>query len=153
MANTYHKITIHTIFAVKFRKGMIQPQWEGKLHSVIGNLINESGGKSILINGVKDHVHCFFHAKPSVAISHMMKSAKAKSSKWINENNLLRHRFQWQSGFGCFSYGHSQKNDVYQYIANQKEHHKRMSFKEEYEKLLKMFEIEYDERFIFKKPE
>jgi len=132
---------------------MIQAEWEGKLYAVIGNLINESGGKPILINSVEDHVHCFFHAKPSVAISQMMKSTKAKSSKWINENNLSRHRFQWQSGFGCFSYEQSQKNDVYQYIANQKEHHKHMSFKQEYEKLLKMFDIDYDEQFIFKHPE
>ncbi len=133
MANTYHKIHIHTIFAVKFRNGLIQPQWEERLYSVIGNLISESGGKPII-----------------VAISEIMKSAKAKSSKWINENNLLQHRFEWQSGYGCFSYGHSQKNDVYQYILNQKEHHKKMSFRDEYEKLLKMFEIDYDERFLFK---
>ena len=109
MANTYHKIHIHTIFAVKFRKGLSQPQWEDKLHAVIGNLINEIGGKPIIINGVEDHVHCFFHGSPSVAISKIMKSAKAKSSKWIKDHNLLRHRFEWQSGYGCFSYGHSQK--------------------------------------------
>lgn len=153
MANTYHKIHIHTIFAVKYKKGLIKSQWEEKLYSVIGNLITESGGKPIIINGIEDHVHCFFHARPSVTISEIMKSAKAKSSKWINENNLLRQRFEWQRGYGCFSYGHSQKNDVYQYILNQKEHHKKMSFREEYEKLLKMFEIDYDERFLFKNPE
>jgi len=153
MSNTYHKIYIQTIFAVKFRKGLIQPQWEDKLHAVIGNLINESGGKSIIINGIEDHIHCFFHARPSITISDMMKTAKAKSSKWINDNNLLRHRFEWQSGYGCFSYGHSQKNEVYQYILNQKEHHKKMSFREEYEKLLKLFEIDYDERYLFKHPQ
>ncbi|MEX0906160.1 MAG: IS200/IS605 family transposase [Balneolaceae bacterium] len=153
MANTYHKIYIHTIFAVKFRKGVINPEWEDKLHSVIGNLINESGGKAIITNGMEDHIHCFFHAKPAIAISDTMKSVKAKSSKWINKHKLLRHRFQWQKGFGCFSYGHSQKNDVYQYILNQKEHHKKMSFQQEYEKLLKMFEIEYDEQFLFKELE
>jgi len=152
MANTYHKIHIHTVFAVKFRKGLIQPEWEKRLYPVIGNLINESGGKPIIINGIKDHVHCFFHIKPSVTISEIMKSAKAKSSKWINENSLLRHRFEWQSGYGCFSYGRSQKNDVYQYVLNQKEHHKRMNFREECEKLLKIFEIDYDERFLFNNP-
>ena len=153
MANTYSKIYIHTVFAVKYRKGMIQPDWEGKLHSVIGNLINESGGKSILVNGIEDHVHCFFQGKPSVSISDMMKNTKAKSSKWINEQGLLRSRFEWQKGFGCFSYGHSQRNDVYQYILNQKEHHKKMSFREEYIRLLKAFDIDFEEAYIFKEPE
>lgn len=153
MPNTYHKIYIQTIFSVKYRNGIINLEWEGKLHSVIGNLINQAGGKPILINGMEDHVHCFFHAKPATSISDMMKSVKAKSSKWINDEGLLPHRFEWQSGFGCFSYGHSQKNDVYHYISNQKEHHKRMTFREEYEKLLKMFEIDYDERFLFKELE
>lgn len=96
MANTYSKIYIHTVFAVKYRKGMIHSDWENRLYSVIGNLINESGGKSILVYGVEDHVHCFFHGKPSLSISEMMKAAKAKSSKWINEQELLRSRFEWQ---------------------------------------------------------
>jgi putative transposase len=151
MANTYYQIYIQTIFAVKYRRERIESEWEENLHSVIGNLINESGGKSILINGVADHVHCFFHAKPSISISDIMKSVKAKSSKWINDNDLLSERFEWQKGFGCFSYGQSQKNGVYQYVKNQKEHHKKMTFREEYIKLLKMFEVEYDEKYIFSK--
>ncbi len=153
MANTYHSLCIHTVFAVKYKKGKIQKEWEEELYSVLGNLINQSGGKPIIINGMPDHVHCFFHKKPSVSESDVMKNVKAKSSKWINEKGLLRHRFEWQKGFGCFSYGASQKNDLYQYVKNQKEHHKKMSFREEYEKLLKLFEVEYDEKFIFFEPE
>jgi len=153
MANTYHRIYIQTVFAVKYRKGRIQSEWEPRLHSVIGNLINESGGKSIIVNGVEDHVHCFFHSKPAVSISDMMKVVKSKSSKWINDNGLLSHRFEWQTGFGCFSYGHSQKNDVYQYVKRQKERHKKFSFREEYVKLLKMFEIEYNEEYLFRELE
>jgi len=118
MANTYHQIYIHTIFAVKFRKGMIQDNWESRFHSIVGNLITKTGGNPILINGMPDHIHCFLHGKPSVSISDMMKSVKAKSSKWINDQNLLSHRFAWQSGYGCFTYGHSQKHQVYHYIKN-----------------------------------
>lgn len=153
MANTYHKIHIHAIFAVKFRKGLIQPEWESRLHAVIGNLIKDSGGKPIIINGTEDHIHCFFHVKPTATLSEMMKTVKAKSSKWINNNDLLNQRFEWQRGYGCFSYGQSQKNTLYHYISNQKERHKKMSFKEEYEKLLRLFEIEYYERYLFKNPE
>lgn len=152
MANTYSKIYIHTVFAVKYRKSLIHPDWEDKLHSVIGNLINEAGGKSILVNGVEDHVHCFLNGKPSVRISNIMKVVKAKSSKWINEQGILNNRFEWQKGYGCFSYGHSQKEDVYYYIRNQKEHHKRMSFREEFIKLLKAFDIDFEEVYIFEDP-
>jgi REP element-mobilizing transposase RayT len=149
MANTYYKIYIQAIFAVKYRKGLINQEWEPKLHSVLGNLIIQSGGKPIIINGVEDHVHCFFHGKPSIAISEIMKSVKSKSSKWINANGFLRHRFAWQKGFGCFSYGHSQKNDMYRYVSNQKQRHKVMSFKEEYERLLKIFDVDYEEKYLF----
>jgi len=153
MANTYSKIYIHCVFAVKFRESLIQTEWEDKLHSVIGNLINESGGKSILVNGVEDHVHCFFMGKPSVSISDMMKITKAKSSKWINDQGFLMHRFEWQKGFACFSYGQSQRNHVYEYIKNQKEHHNKMSFRDEYIQLLRAFEIDFEEAYIFNKPE
>ena len=152
MANTYSKIYLHAVFAVKYRSGMIHLDWEDELYAVIGNLINESGGKAILTNGVEDHVHCFFHGKPSVCISDMMKITKAKSAKWINEQKILSHRFAWQRGYGCFSYGHSQRNDVYKYIQNQKSHHKKMSFHEEYMKLLQAFDIDYDEAYIFDSP-
>jgi len=125
MANTYSKIYIQTIFAVKYRNKTIQPDWADSLHSVIGNLVQEAGAQSILVNGVEDHVHCFFRIRPSILISDVMKVVKAKSSKWINEQEFYKSRFEWQNGYGCFSYGHSQRNRVYQYIKNQKEHHKK----------------------------
>lgn len=131
---------------------MIIPEWEEKLYSVIGNLINQSGGKSIIVNGMPDHVHCFFHKKPIVSESELMQAIKAKSSKWINENGFLNHRFSWQKGFGCFSYSESQKNNVYKYIQNQKEHHRKMTFREEYEELLKSFNVDFDKNYIFSNP-
>ena len=150
MANTYHQIYIQTVFPVKYRNSVIDKTWKEQLCAVMGNLINEDGCKTILVNGVEDHVHCFFGLKPSISVSDLMKNVKAKSSKWVNEQKLTKERFEWQDGFGAFSYGHSQINNVFQYIKNQEEHHRTKTFKEEYLKFLDIFEVPYEERYIFK---
>lgn len=149
MANTYHQMYIQTVFAVKYRDAVIGREWKPDLLAVIGNLINESGCKTIIVNGVEDHVHCFLGLKPNVAVSDVMQVAKAKSSKWINENALLKHRFEWQRGFGCFSYSRSHIDAVYNYIQNQEKHHHKQTFREEYIEFLKKFEIDFDENYIF----
>jgi putative transposase len=149
MANTYHKMYIQTVFAVKYREAIIANEWKQELMSVIGNLINETGCKTILVNGIEDHVHCFFGLKPSISVSDVMKSAKSKSSKWINENGLLQHRFEWQQGFGAFSYSRWDVDTIYHYIKNQEIHHKSEKFKDEYNKLLKDFDVEFDEDYLF----
>lgn len=149
MANTYHQIYLQTVFAVKYRKAMIHKSWKERLFGVIGNLIKEAHCKTIIVNGAAGHVHCFIGLKPVVSISDLMKTVKAKSSKYINDNKLTRTRFEWQEGYGVFSYGQSQMNNVYNYILNQETHHKKQTFKDEYLELLKKFKIEYDERYIF----
>lgn len=149
MANTYHQLYIQTVFSVKYREAIISKEWRLDLFAVIGNLINETGCKTFIVNGVEDHVHCFFSLKPSVSVSDVMKNAKAKSSKWLNETGLLKHRFEWQEGFGAFSYSHSQIAAVYKYIENQEAHHAKQTFREEYIEMLGKFEIEYDEKYIF----
>jgi len=151
MANTYHQIYIQTVFPVKYRKALINKGWRSDLQGTIGNLINETGCKTIIVNGMHDHMHCLFGLKPSLSVSDVMKSVKSKSSKWINASGLLRHRFEWQVGYGCFSYSRSHVNSVVQYIKNQEKHHQKMSFSDEYIKLLKKSGIKYDERFVFKK--
>ena len=113
MANTYHQMYIQTVFAVKYREAVIGETWKAPLLAVVGNLINETGCKTLIVNGVEDHLHCFFGLKPSVSVSDVMKNAKAKSSKWVNENKLLKHRFEWQVGFGSFSYSRSHIDAVY----------------------------------------
>ncbi|MDZ7756605.1 IS200/IS605 family transposase [Rhodohalobacter sp.] len=153
MANTYCKIYLHTVFAVKYKKAQIKPKWESKLHSVIGSLINQSEGQSIIVNGTSDHIHCCFYKKPNVSESELMKLVKAKSSKWINESGYTDHRFSWQKGFGCFSFSESHRNHIYRYIKNQKEHHKVLGFREEYLRLLQSYNIEYDEKYIFRELE
>jgi len=149
MGNTYHQMYIQAVFAVKYRAALIQPEWKHRLFGVIGNLIKDAGCKPIIINGVEDHVHCFFGLIPSASVSNVMQNAKAKSSKWINESNLLERKFNWQDGFGAFSYSHSAIENVFRYIQNQEAHHKKEKFLDEYIGLLKQHEIEYDERFIF----
>ncbi len=116
MANTYHQIYLQTVFAVKYRRAIINKTWKEKLFAVIGNLINETNCKTIIVNGVEDHVHCFIGLKPVVSVSELMKTVKAKSSKYINDHKLTSARFEWQEGYGVFSYSQSGVDAVYKYI-------------------------------------
>jgi putative transposase len=150
MANTYHQIYLQTVFAVKYRKALIKNEWKGKLFGVIGNLINQTTCKTLIVNGVEDHVHCLIGLRPAVSVSDLMKTVKAKSSKYVNENSLTPHRFEWQVGYGVFSYSQSHVDNVYKYIQNQEEHHRKQTFMEEYMDFLKEYKIEYDEEYIFK---
>ncbi len=150
MANTYHQIYLQTVFAVKYRNAVIDKAWKGTLFGVIGNLINETKCKTIIVNGVEDHVHCFLGLKPVVSVSDLMQSVKAKSSKYINDHKLTMERFEWQDGYGVFSYGQSAVDHVYKYIQNQEAHHQKQTFRDEYlECLKKKFKVEYDEQYIF----
>ena len=153
MANTYHQIQLQTVFAVKYRNAVIDKTWSSQLYAVIGNLINKTSCKTIIVNGVEDHVHCFIGLKPAVSISELMKTVKAKSSKYINDHSLIKNHFEWQDGYGVFSYSESQVDKVYKYIQNQEAHHKKQTFKDEYLDFLKKFKIEYDEKYIFKELE
>ncbi len=159
MANTYHQIYLQTVFAVKYRKAVIDKAWSSQLYAVIGNLINEANCKTIIVNGVEDHVHCLIGLKPVVSVSELMKTVKAKSSKYINDHTLTPGRFEWLEarlndevgqGYGVFSYGKSQVDKVYKYIQNQEAHHKKQTFRDEYLEFLKKFKIDYDEKYIFK---
>ena len=153
MANTYHQIYLHSIFAVKYRKAQIDKAWSKELFAVIGNLINEVNCKTLIVNGVGDHVHAFFGLKPIISVSDVMKSVKAKSSKYINDHSLVNSHFNWQDGYGVFSYSHSQIDNVYNYILNQEAHHKKQTFRDEYIGFLQKFNIDYDENYIFKEME
>ena len=125
MANTYHQIYLQTVFAVKYRQAIINKTWKEKLFAVIGNLINQTNCKTIIVNGVEDHVHCFVGLRPVVSVSELMKTVKAKSSKYINDHKLTPERFEWQEGYGVFSYSQSGVDAVYKYIQNQEAHHKK----------------------------
>jgi putative transposase len=149
MANSYHQMYIQTVFAVKYRDAILEKSWRDELLIAIGELINETGCKTLIVNGVQDHIHCLIGLIPSVSVSDMMQSTKARSSKWINENGILRSRFEWQPGFGSFTYSRSHVDSVYRYIQNQESHHARRTFKAEYIEMLVRHGLAYDSRYIF----
>lgn len=149
MANTYSQLYIHVVFAVKGRANLISSHWKDELYAYIAGIINSKGHKAIIVNGYRDHLHCFIGMKPSVALSDLVRDVKNNSSKFINDKNWIKGRFQWQEGFGAFSYGHSQIGNVYQYILKQEEHHSRKTFKEEFLGLMKKFEVDFKEEYLF----
>ena len=149
MANSYSQIYLQLIFTVKYRRATLDKTWRDELFSFMSGIINNTGNKTVIINGVEDHLHCFLILKPNTKISELTQKVKSSSSKWINENNLTPQKFQWQSGYGVFSYSKSHVGRVYNYIKNQEIHHKEISFKQEYLDFLKKFGIPYEERYIF----
>lgn len=150
MSNTYTQVHIQAVFAVQNRKCVIEPSWKEELYKYIAGIIERKGHKLLVINGISDHVHVFFGMRPTQSLSDLMRELKGDSSKWINEKKFINARFSWQEGYGAFSYGKSQVNSVVDYIKNQEKHHERKTFIQEYKTLLELFEIDYDERYIFK---
>ena len=149
MANTYIQVHLQFIFATKYRTSLIQSSWEIKLHQYITGIVQQNNHKMISINGMPDHLHMLIGFRATQSIADFMQDVKTNSSKWINDNNFCNARFEWQTGYGVFSYSKSQLPDVIKYIENQKVHHLKKSFLEEYKSFLEKFEIDYDERFIF----
>jgi len=149
MQGTYSQIYIQVVFAVKGRENLIANTWKDELHKYIAGIIKGKEQKSIIVNGMPDHIHAFIGLRPAMAISDLVRDIKNNSSNFINDNKFVKGKFSWQEGYGAFSYAHSQLNDVFQYILNQEEHHKKKTFKEEYLDFLKKFEVEYDEKFLF----
>ncbi len=150
MANTYTQIHIHAIFGVQNRISLIKSEWEEELYRCITGIITQQGHKLLAINGMPDHVHVFMGLRPVQSVSDLMQEVKTSSSKWINQKKLVTGKFSWQEGFGAFSYSKSHVNNVIDYIKSQKEHHQKSSFIDEYLSLLRKFEIDFDERYIFK---
>ena len=150
MANTYTQIHIQFVFAVKYRNGLINPEWKDELYKYISGIVHRNNHKMICINGMPDHVHILIGLRPTQSISDLMQDIKGNSSKWINEKQFIKSKFEWQEGYGAFSYGKSQINDVIAYINNQENHHKKITFREEYLEFLKKFEIDFKEEYIFK---
>ncbi len=153
MPNTYTQLHIQFVFAVKYRAALIQRTWQTRLHEYITGMFQKNEHKMLQINSMPDHVHIFIGMRPHQSISALLQNVKSESTKWINENNFCNSAFAWQEGFGAFSYSKSHVPDVIRYIQNQEAHHKKETFLDEYRHMLKAFEIEYDERYIFKEPE
>ena len=149
MADTFTQIYIQVVFAVQNRKARIHKSWEEELYKYITGIVQNKGQKMLAINGMSNHIHFFIGMKPTCCLSDLVREIKKSSSMFIKEKQFTPFRFQWQEGFGAFSYSHSQLGDVIRYIENQKEHHKKKTFKEEYLEFLKAFEIEFKDEYLF----
>ena len=149
MANTYSQLFIHLVFAVKYRAAAIDKPWRQELYQYIIGLINNRGHKVYAIGGVSDHIHILVSINPSQSISDLVQNVKRASTLWIKEKGFVKSNFAWQEGFGAFSYGKSQVDNVVKYIQNQENHHSKQTFKDEYISFLKLFGIEYDEKYVF----
>lgn len=150
MANTYTQIHLQFVFAVKYRNGLIHSSFKQELYQYISGIIKANNHKLLAINGMSDHLHILVGMRPSQSVSDLMQDIKANSSKWINEKKFLKVKFEWQEVYGAFSYSKSHVQNVIHYIQNQEEKHKVKSFNEEYLDFLNAFEIDYDERYVFK---
>ncbi|MFM2392303.1 MAG: hypothetical protein RLZZ546_280 [Bacteroidota bacterium] len=149
MPNTYSQIYIQIVFAVKGRQNLIAKQNREELHKFITGIVQNRGQKMLAIFAMPDHVHILVSMQPNIAISDLVRDIKAGSSKFINDNDWIKGKFNWQKGFGAFSYSKSHLDNVIKYILNQEDHHKKQTFKEEYLEFLHKFEIDYDEKYLF----
>ncbi len=149
MANSFTQIYVHYIWAVKGRRNFLIQKQNDELQKYITGLVQNRECKMLSINSMPDHVHMFIGQHPSYSIAKIAQEIKAVSSKFINEKNWYRYQFNWQSGYGAFTYSHSQIDNVVKYIMNQQQHHKKVTFREEYIEFLEKFAIEYNEEYLF----
>jgi REP element-mobilizing transposase RayT len=149
MANTYTQLYVQIVFAVQGRGNLIPENHREELEKYICGIINNKKSKPLAIYCNPGHIHILIGLHPTNAVSDLTRDIKANSSKFINDQRWLKGKFNWQDGFGAFSYSRSHIDAVAKYILNQPIHHKRKSFKEEYLSMLEQFQIEYDNRFLF----
>ena len=149
VANTYSQIYLHFVFAEKHRRALIPRQHKDELHRFMASLIEARKCKPLAIHCMPDHAHVFVGFHPTVSIPDFVKEIKVQSTTFLRSKGWVPQTFQWQEGYGVFSYGHSQIARVCNYVHNQEEHHRRKTFQEEYKLLLEKFNVAYDLRYIF----
>lgn len=149
MGDTYTQLYVQLVFAVKGRKSFIQSQWEEEIYKYITAVVQTDKHKMLAINGMPDHIHIFVGLNPVISISDLVKDIKRASNNLINERGLTNEKFEWQSGYGAFSYSKSQIDQVCKYIMNQKAHHAKSSFKSEYIELLESLGIAFKNEYLF----
>jgi len=147
--STFSQIYIQVIFSVKGRNSLIKTIWEEDLFKYITGIVQNKHQKMLAINGMQDHIHFLIGMKPSCCLSDLVREVKKSSNTFINEKKFTKLKFEWQEGFGAFSYSHSSLDNVIAYITNQKQHHRKVTFKEEYIEFLKRFQIEYKTEHLF----
>lgn len=149
MPDTYTQLYVHCVFAVKYREATISVVWEDRLQKYITAIIQNNGHKLLAINNMPDHLHFLIGLNPKQSISDLMRLVKGDSSEWVNKEKLTGGKFNWQSGYGAFSNSRSQIDGVVKYIQQQKIHHAKKTFKEEYLGILKDYDVEHNEGYAF----
>ncbi len=149
MAGTYSQIYIQVVFAVHGRESLIHATWEEELYKYITGIVQNKNQKMLAINGMPDHIHFVIGMKPSICLSDLVREVKKSSNEFVKKQRFTKFNFEWQEGFGAFSYGHSQLDKVIAYVMNQKEHHKKTTFKDEYKALLRKFDVEFRDEYLF----
>jgi REP element-mobilizing transposase RayT len=147
MPQSLADVNIHFIFSTKNRQPLIVEAIAPQFHQYIGGVIRGEKCGPLAVGGIPDHVHLLISLSREISIAELMRIVKAGSSKWMHEQGHLE--FQWQTGYGAFSVSHSNLGSVRDYIANQVEHHRRMSFQEEYLLFLQKHNVAYDERYLW----
>lgn len=149
MSQSLNKIFIHLIFHIKTTSPPILDEDIERVHAYIGQLVNTTGCRVVRVGGINDHVHVLFMLSRDMTISNVVEEVKRNSSRWIK--SIARHytKFAWQGGYAAFSLGKSMVDTAINYITNQKEHHKRRTFAEEYKDFLDKYDIEYNEKYLF----
>jgi REP element-mobilizing transposase RayT len=149
MADTFSQLYVQLVFAVKGRQSLILPAWEQELYMYIAGIVRKKGQKLLAINGVPDHVHILVGFKPSCCLSDLVREIKKSSNEFIKHRGFVKGNFQWQEGFGAFSYSHASLDRVIAYIQRQKQHHQTQSFQQEYLDFLRRFQIDYNDEHLF----
>jgi REP element-mobilizing transposase RayT len=149
MPNTFSQIYLHILIVVSGRHSSIHNDWKNDLYKYITGIVHSKSQKLIMINGISNHLHMLLSTKPNYCISDLVRDIKSNSSRFINQNEWANGKFSWQSGSGIFSVSQSQLHKVKNYIMNQEEHHKEKLFKDEFEELLKAYQIPYQQEFLF----
>jgi len=148
MAHTFTNLLTHIIFSTKSRRALIHDELRDDLFAYMGGVVRNLGGTPVLINGPKDHVHLLLVVPAKVSISELLGKLKANSTKWVHETRPDHQSFAWQTGYSAFAVSDSNRGKVIAYIQNQQEHHKKISFEEEFVAFLKKNNIPYDPRFV-----
>jgi REP element-mobilizing transposase RayT len=148
MPESYTNLLYHIVFSTKNREPIITPDYEVRLHDYVGGIVRSLGGISLELNGTKDHVHLLAKLRPDRALSDMLRDLKANATGWMHDVFPSMKNFSWQRGYGAFTVSQSNVQEVRQYIARQKEHHRKVSFRDEFIHFLRANGIEYDERFV-----
>jgi putative transposase len=145
----FTQMYVHLVFAVQKRENVLSENIRPRIFEYISGIIRDLKHKSIIVNGVSDHIHILIGLNPSVAVSQTVHDIKRGSSLFINQNKLIPGKFSWQEGYGGFTYSRSQLDSIYKYIENQESHHSKKTFREEYISILERYEVDYDPKFLF----